>query len=52
MGSSGSGISLFCLYWWISSELFAGYIYKKTHSLEFTYGTRYGWKGGGTKWGT
>ena len=22
-----------------------GYLYKKTHSSEFTYGTRYGWKG-------
>jgi len=25
--------------------LLTGYIYKKTHRSEFTYGTRYGWKG-------
>jgi len=25
--------------------LLCGYIYKKTHRSEFTYGTRYGWKG-------
>jgi len=22
-----------------------GYLYKKTHRADFTYGTRYGWKG-------
>ena len=26
--------------------LATGYLYKKTHRSEFTYGTRYGWRGG------
>src|SRR5574337_293420 len=52
IGSSGSGIAFFAHIGGFLVGLLAGYIYKKTHSSEFTYGTRYGWKGGGTNWGT
>ncbi len=52
IGSSGSGVAFFAHIGGFLVGLFVGYIYKKTHSSEFTYGTRYGWKGGGTNWGT
>ena len=51
IGSSGSGVAFFAHIGGFLVGLFAGFIYKKTHSSEFTYGTRYGWKGGGTNWG-
>lgn len=51
IGSGGSGVAFFAHIGGFLIGLFSGFIYKKTHSSEFTYGTRYGWKGGGTKWG-
>jgi len=51
IGSAGSGVAFFEHIGGFLIGLLAGYVYKKTHSSEFTYGTRYGWKGGGTKWG-
>ncbi|MDR3783189.1 MAG: rhomboid family intramembrane serine protease, partial [Candidatus Nitrosotalea sp.] len=51
IGSSGSGVAFFAHIGGFLVGLLAGFIYKKTHSSEFIYGTRYGWKGGGTKWG-
>lgn len=51
IGSGGSGVAFFAHIGGFLVGLFSGFIYKKTHSSEFTYGTRYGWKGG-TKWGT
>ena len=49
--SSGSGVAFFAHIGGFLVGLLTGFIYKKTHSSEFTYGTRYGWKGGGTNWG-
>lgn len=50
IGSSG-GVAFFAHIGGFLAGLFSGFIYKKTHTSEFTYGTRYGWKGGGRKWG-
>ena len=45
IGSTGSGVAFFAHIGGFLIGLFCGFIYKKTHSSEFTYGTRYGWKG-------
>lgn len=45
VGSSGSGVAFFAHIGGFLIGLVCGLIYKKTHSSEFTYGTRYGWKG-------
>ena len=45
IGSSGSGVAFFAHIGGFLIGLLSGFIYKKTHSSEFTYGTRYGWKG-------
>ena len=45
VGSSGSGVAFFAHIGGFLIGLLCGFIYKKTHSSEFTYGTRYGWKG-------
>lgn len=51
IGSSGSGVAFFAHIGGFIVGLLSGLIYKKTHSSEFTYGTRYGWKGN-NRWGT
>lgn len=51
IGSSGSGVAFFAHIGGFLVGLLSGLIYKKTHSSEFTYGTRYGWKGN-NRWGT
>ncbi|HLA22005.1 MAG TPA: rhomboid family intramembrane serine protease, partial [Nitrosopumilaceae archaeon] len=45
IGSSGSGVAFLAHIGGFLIGLLTGYIYKKTHRSEFTYGTRYGWKG-------
>jgi membrane associated rhomboid family serine protease len=50
IGSSGSGVAFFAHIGGFLVGLISGFIYKKTYSSEFTYGTRYGWKGD-NKWG-
>ena len=45
VGSSGSGVAFFAHIGGFLIGLLSGFIYKKTHRSEFTYGTRYGWKG-------
>lgn len=45
IGSTGSGVAFFAHIGGFLIGLFCGLIYKKTHGSEFTYGTRYGWKG-------
>jgi len=45
VGSRGSGVAFFAHIGGFLIGLLSGFIYKKTHSSEFTYGTRYGWKG-------
>ena len=45
VGSSGSGVAFFAHIGGFLIGLFSGFLYKKTHNSEFTYGTRYGWKG-------
>lgn len=45
IGSSGSGVAFFAHIGGFLIGLISGFIYKKTHSSEFSYGTRYGWKG-------
>ncbi|HJU13929.1 MAG TPA: rhomboid family intramembrane serine protease [Candidatus Nitrosotalea sp.] len=45
VGSSGSGVAFFAHIGGFLIGLLCGFLYKKTHSSEFTYGTRYGWKG-------
>ncbi|MEO9277070.1 MAG: rhomboid family intramembrane serine protease [Nitrososphaera sp.] len=45
VGSSGSGVAFFAHIGGFLIGLVSGFIYKKTHSSEFSYGTRYGWKG-------
>ena len=45
VGSSGSGVAFLAHIGGFLIGLLTGYIYKKTHRSEFTYGTRYGWKG-------
>jgi len=50
IGSTGSGVAFFAHIGGFLVGLFSGFIYKKTHSSEFTYGTRYGWNGN-NRWG-
>ena len=45
VGSRGSGVAFFAHIGGFLIGLLSGFIYKKTHSSEFSYGTRYGWKG-------
>ncbi len=45
VGSTGSGVAFFAHIGGFLIGLFCGFLYKKTHSSEFMYGTRYGWKG-------
>lgn len=45
VGSSGSGVAFLAHIGGFLIGLLSGLIYKKTHRSEFTYGTRYGWKG-------
>lgn len=45
IGSSGSGVAFLAHIGGFLIGFLSGYIYKKTHRSEFTYGTRYGWKG-------
>ena len=45
VGSGGSGVAFLAHIGGFVIGLLSGYIYKKTHGSEFTYGTRYGWKG-------
>lgn len=51
VGSGGSGVAFFAHIGGFLIGLLSGFIYKKTHGSEFTYGTRYGWKGERPKWG-
>lgn len=44
VGSSGSGVAFFAHIGGFLIGMLTGFLYKKTHSSEFTYGTRYGWK--------
>ena len=44
VGSSGSGVAFFAHIGGFLVGVLTGFLYKKTHSSEFTYGTRYGWK--------
>jgi len=44
VGSGGSGVAFLAHIGGFVVGLLSGYIYKKTHGSEFTYGTRYGWK--------
>lgn len=45
VGSSGSGVAFLAHIGGFLIGLISGYIYKITHRSDFTYGTRYGWKG-------
>lgn len=45
VGSVGSGVAFFAHIGGFLIGLFCGLLYKKTHSSEFMYGTRYGYKG-------
>lgn len=45
VGSSGSGVAFFAHIGGFLIGLLSGFIYKKTHGSDFTYGSRYGWKG-------
>lgn len=47
-GSSG-GVAFFAHIGGFLAGMLSGYLYKKTHASEFTYGKRYGWKG--DRWG-
>jgi membrane associated rhomboid family serine protease len=44
VGSIGSGVAFFAHIGGFLIGMFTGFLYKKTHSSEFMYGTRYGWK--------
>ena len=45
VGSSGSGVAFLAHIGGFLIGLMSGYIYKITHRADFTYGSRYGWKG-------
>ena len=45
VGSSGSGVAFLAHIGGFLIGLVTGFIYKTTHRSEFSYGTRYGWKG-------
>jgi membrane associated rhomboid family serine protease len=44
-GFAGGGVAYMAHIGGFLIGLATGYLYKKTHSSEFTYGTRYGWRG-------
>jgi membrane associated rhomboid family serine protease len=44
-GIAGGGVAYMAHIGGFAIGLAFGYMYKKTHSSEFTYGTRYGWRG-------
>ena len=44
-GVAGGGVAFMAHIGGFLIGLATGYLYKKSHSSEFTYGTRYGWKG-------
>jgi membrane associated rhomboid family serine protease len=44
-GIAGGGVAYMAHIGGFVIGLAFGYVYKKTHSAEFTYGTRYGWRG-------
>lgn len=44
-GVAGGGVAYLAHIGGFVLGLATGYLYKKTHSSEFTYGTRYGWRG-------
>jgi membrane associated rhomboid family serine protease len=44
-GVAGGGVAYLAHIGGFAIGFATGYIYKKRHSSEFTYGTRYGWKG-------
>ena len=44
-GIAGGGVAYLAHIGGFVIGLATGYLYKKTHSSDFTYGTRYGWKG-------
>lgn len=44
-GIAGGGVAYMAHIGGFVIGLATGYLYKKTHGSEFTYGTRYGWKG-------
>lgn len=44
-GVAGGGVAYMAHIGGFLIGLATGYLYKKSHSSEFTYGTRYGWKG-------
>lgn len=44
-GIAGGGVAYMAHIGGFAIGFATGYLYKKTHSSEFTYGTRYGWKG-------
>jgi len=44
VGSNGSGVAFFAHIGGFLIGMLTGFLYKKTHSSESMYGTRYGWK--------
>ena len=44
-GVAGGGVAFMAHIGGFAIGIATGYFYKKTHNEEFTYGTRYGWKG-------
>lgn len=44
-GIAGGGVAYMAHIGGFVVGLATGYLYKKTHNTEFTYGTRYGWRG-------
>ncbi len=44
-GNQGGGVAFLAHIGGFALGLVVGYLYKKSHSSEFTYGTRYGWRG-------
>ena len=44
-GVAGGGVAYMAHIGGFAIGIATGYLYKKTHSSEFTYGTRYGWRG-------
>jgi len=45
-GIAGGGVAFMAHIGGFAIGFATGYLYKKTHRSEFSYGTRYGWKGG------
>jgi len=44
-GVAGGGVAFMAHIGGFAIGIATGYLYKKTHRSDFTYGTRYGWKG-------